>query len=72
MPGSLFGTFCLFTEQFNSPVFTELLEQVSWAQPRSRQRAQQERRPRGGTPQRSLREEPGVPLGPEWDGGAEA
>lgn len=28
MPGSRFSTSCLFTEQFNSAVFTELTEQL--------------------------------------------
>lgn len=59
----LVGTFCLLTDQFNSPVFTELPEQMKWAQPWSRQRAQQEQRPRGGTPQISLKEKPEIP----WD-----
>lgn len=53
-------------------MFTELPEEVSWAQPQSRQRAQQERRPRDGNSQKSLREESGVPWGPEWDELAEA
>lgn len=59
----LFGTFCLFTEQFDSLVFTEQAEQNRWAQPWSRQRVQQEQRPRVGTPQIGLRKEPEVPWG---------